>query len=646
MTLMQRNGKPSMTSIWKVSPHMGGNQFCLLDLNPNKLLIVSESWVSTYKLEVVFPMNGSPFAPRLEAMEGDLNGEITRNYKTKQQFIDFLKQCGIQPDPKHPFNIRKLFEHEMTAAWLPYPKMGKTNSGTGSRSEEELKVNRSSDGMKLREKIALTFDKALMLMGHDIAQRFTWDDLLGVVDILIDFINGNGATDTFNFDLLGMAFATAQWNGLRDISNFFDAVKEVAFYSPAPWIGEALDPVAKSLTTSSNYIGFDYLLGFLVQYGSKTVESFWPNGRAALETAIKNNQYNDLFHKLPQSKKITLKEQARNIATIYKVLEQTGIQFNDIHKQVVMAALEINEVPVKFEFDLDEPIKMQTPDGGEILMTFKGDITLIKNNKEIEVKEGNNTQTLTAKGMGMEIENKEKTSPQTSTVDNVSVEFGKTEANIDYDRLFSIVAKNGTTFSAGTHLVSVGNKLYCRYKQESPEATFTFPDDPLGNSWSGKSHGWTVTVDYRPGDHENSDYSGLSPEFVLDEYYFQLLYQLLANEKKSREKEHYIMKEKEDFKHEPTTNKNIKTQPHSSSSSTIDTLTPLQNLSAAFYPTHALAYRGIDPAGIIPKEIISEIFSRKNLIWMRKEMVNIGLTVGVALIRKGRVKNVPKIFTP
>lgn len=100
-----------------------------------------------------------------------------------------------------------------------------------------------------------------------------------------------------------MAFATAQWNGLRDISNFFDAVKEVAFYSPAPWIGEALDPVAKSLTTSSNYIRFDYFLGFLVQYGSKTVESYWPNGRAALETAIKNNQYNDLFHKLPQSKK-------------------------------------------------------------------------------------------------------------------------------------------------------------------------------------------------------------------------------------------------------------------------------------------------------------------------------------------------------
>lgn len=240
-----------------------------------------------------------------------------------------------------------------------------------------------------------------------------------------------------------------------------------------------------------------------------------------------------------------------------------------------MAALEINKVPVKFEFDLYEPIKMQTPDGGEILMTFKGDITLIKNNKEIEVKEGNNTQTLTAKGMDMEIENKEKTSPHTSTVDNVSVEFEKIEANIDYDRLFSIVAKNGTTFSAGTHLVSVGNKLYCRYKQESPESTFTFSDDPFGNSWSGKSHGWTFTVDYRPGDHENSDYSGLSPEFVLDEYYFQLLYQLLADEKESREKEFPVTRKKEDFKHEPTTNKNIKTQPNSSSSSTTDTLTPL-----------------------------------------------------------------------
>lgn len=261
-----------------------------------------------------------------------------------------------------------------------------------------------------------------------------------------------------------------------------------------------------------------------------------------------------------------------------------------------MGALEINEVPVKFEFDLDEPIKMQTPDGGEILMTFKGDITLIKNNKEIEVKEGNNTQTLTAKGMGMEIENKEKTSPQTSTVDNVSVEFGKTEANIDYDRLFSIVAKNGTTFSAGTHLVNVGNKLYCHYKQEAPESTFTFPDDPLGNSWSGKSHGWTFTVDYRPGDHENADYSGLSPEFVLDEYYFQLLYQLLANEKKSREKEQHIMNKENYFEDKLITNKNIKTQPNSSLSSTIDTLTPLQNLSAAFYPTHALAYRGIDPS--------------------------------------------------
>lgn len=483
MTLMKKDGKPSMTSIFKVSPHTGGNQFCLLNLNPNKLLIVSESWVSTYKLEVVFPMNGSPFSPRLETMESALNGEITRNYKTKQQFINFLRQCGIQPDPEHHFNIRKLFKHGMTAAWLPYPKISKTNSGTGSRSEEELKVNRSSDGMKLREKIALTFDKALMLMGHDIAQNFTWDDLLGVVDILIDFINGNGATDTFNFDLLGMAFTTAQWNGLRDISNFFDAVKEVAFYSPAPWIGEALDPIAKSLTTSTNYIGLDYLLGFLIQYGNKGIKSYWPNGMDLIKKFVNNNnvdplpQITALQFSTANKEKDSLstsnafnakdRDNIRNILMIHKALDQAGFYFPDLSQEIMRAAVNINSGPVKFEFDLRDPIEIQTKDGGEAKIKIKGDITFTKNGKEIQLNYGNTSLSLTHLTNGEEEEIKQKLDKSNSLVQSTAIEFEKTRVKISCDKLWSILNSDGTTFSQGTH--QEGDKVYLRFKYESPE---------------------------------------------------------------------------------------------------------------------------------------------------------------------------------
>lgn len=592
MTLMQKDGKPSMISIWKVSPHAGGNQFCLLDLEPDHLLIVNEFWVRAYNLEIVFPINGSIFAHRLEAMQDVLNRKITGNYETEQHLAHFLQECGIQPDPEQPFNIRQLFDHGLTAAWMPYPKTGRTNAGTGSRSADELKANQSPDGMKLREKVALTFDKALMLIGHDTAQRFTWDDLLGVVDILVDFINGNGATDNFNFDLMGMAFAAAKWNGLRDVSNFFDAVKEVAFYNPAPWIGDALNPIAKSLTISTHYIGLDYLLGFLVQYGNKGIKSYWPNGRAALESAIKSNQYHDLLNKLPESKTITRKEQARNIAAIYKALEQTGLQFKDIHQRVMLAALEINEVPVKFEMDLFEPLKFRTPGGGEVQITAKGDITLIKNNKQIEVKDGDTTQTITATGTGVEVENKKDTGAQTSVTDNVSGEFEKAEANIAYDRLFSIVSKDGITSSVGTHLVSVGGKLYARFKHEAPESTLTLPNDPFGNSWSSKMHNWTFTMDFRPGDHEEDHGDGnQKPEAVLKAYYLQLLHERDSEEKlkknKPKEFERNLYSDSDSI---------LKPNSKSPSSATPDHYRPYEQFFGAFYPYNALAYRGINPA--------------------------------------------------
>lgn len=337
--------------------------------------------------------------------------------------------------------------------------------------------------MKLREKIALTFDKALMLMGHDIAQNFTGDDLLGVVDILIDFINGNGATDTFNFDLLGMAFTTAQWNGLRDISNFFDAVKEVAFYSPAPWIGEALDPIAKSLTTSTNYIGLDYLLGFLIQYGNKGIKSYWPNGMDLIKKFVNNNnvdplpQITALQFSTANKEKDSLstsnafnakdRDNIRNILMIHKALDQAGFYFPDLSQEIMRAAVNINSGPVKFEFDLRDPIEIQTKDGGEAKIKIKGDITFTKNGKEIQLNYGNTSLSLTHLTNGEEEEIKQKLDKSNSLVQSTAIEFEKTRVKISCDKLWSILNSDGTTFSQGTH--QEGDKVYLRFKYESPE---------------------------------------------------------------------------------------------------------------------------------------------------------------------------------
>ncbi len=278
-----------------------------------------------------------------------------------------------------------------------------------------------------------------------------------------------------------------------------------------------------------------------MQYGSKTAESYWPNGMDLIKKFVNNNnadsasQITTLQSSTANKEKDSLstsnafdakdRDNIRNILMIHKALDQAGFYFPDLSQEIMRAAVNINNGPVKFEFDLRDPIEIQTKDGGEAKIKIKGDITFTKNGKEIQLNYGNTSLSLTHLINGEEEEIKQKLDKSNNLVQTMAIEFEKTKVKISYDKLWSTLSSDGTTFSQGTH--QEGDKVYLRFKYESPELETALPPDPLGNTWSSKMHGWAVTIDYRPGKLDNKndldDLSGLAPEYVLTDYYYQVL---------------------------------------------------------------------------------------------------------------------------
>lgn len=255
------------------------------------------------------------------------------------------------------------------------------------------------------------------------------------------------------------------------------------------------------------------------------------------------------------------------------------------------AAVNINTGPVKFEFDLRDLIEIQTKDGGEAKIKIKGDITFTKNGKEIQLNYENTSLSLTHLINGEEEEIKQKLDKSNSLVQTMAIEFEKTKVKISYDKLWSTLSSDGTTFSQGTH--QEGDKVYLRFKYESPELETALPPDPLGNTWSSKMHGWAVTIDYRPGKLDNKndldDLSGLAPEYVLTDYYYHVLAAKKAATLAGIDKKHSYMKE-----YNNSSNLADQKNEHKLSNTT-DAASPLTEFSGSFYPYNALAHHNISP---------------------------------------------------
>lgn len=105
-------------------------------------------------------------------------------------------------------------------------------------------------------------------------------------------------------------------------------------------------------------------------------------------------------------------------------------------------------------------------------------------------------------------------------------------------------------------------------------------------------HGWAVTIDYRPGKLDNKndldDLSGLAPEYVLTDYY----YQVLAAKKATALAGKPIEDEPNNYRDKTKEPNNYRDKPTPTASSAAN---PLTGLSGSFYPYNALAHRNISP---------------------------------------------------